>query len=270
MEPIEDQQLSAVDEGRYELKLEASPRWVRVTFADELIADSKRVKLQHETGHLPVYYFPRDDVRTDLLEQSSRIDESPHKGPATVWSVRVKDRVAEDAAWAYLDPPPEHAELADHIAFYWSKMDRWFEEDEEVFLHPRDPYHRVDVARSSRHVRVELDGVALAETDRPSLLFETSLPTRYYLPKLDVRMDLLQQSDTTTVCPYKGRAIYWDVLINGATHENLVWSYPAPIPECPKIENLLCFFDERVDIVVDGECLERPRSQWSTVISSYG
>jgi uncharacterized protein (DUF427 family) len=142
-------------------------------------------------------------------------------------------------------------------------VDAWFEEDDEVFVHARDPYHRVDVLNSSRHVRVEIDGATVAASRRPRLLFETGLPTRYYLPKADVRMDLLEPTDTTTRCPYKGEAIYWSARIGGQLREDVVWSYPYPIPEIPKIEHLLAFFNERVDLYVDGELQVRPQTPWS-------
>jgi len=132
-----------------------------------------------------------------------------------------------------------------------------------VFRHPRDPYHRVDVLGSSRHVQVRVGGVLIAESRRPRLLFETGLPVRYYLPKLDVRLDLLTPSPTRTRCPYKGEAVYWSVQAAGDVYENIVWSYPAPIPETPKIENLLAFFNEKTDIVVDGVAQERPVTRWS-------
>jgi len=132
-----------------------------------------------------------------------------------------------------------------------------------VFRHPRDPYHRVDVLGSSRHVQVRVGGVLIAERRRPRLLFETGLPVRYHLPKLDVRLDLLTPSPTRTRCPYKGEAVYWSVQAAGDVYENIVWSYPAPIPETPKIENLLAFFNEKTDIVVDGVAQERPVTRWS-------
>ncbi len=132
-----------------------------------------------------------------------------------------------------------------------------------MFRHPRDPYHRVDVLGSSRHVQVRVGGVLIAESRRPRLLFETGLPVRYYLPKLDVRLDLLTPSPTRTRCPYKGEAVYWSVQAAGDVYENIVWSYPAPIPETPKIENLLAFFNEKTDIVVDGVAQERPVTRWS-------
>jgi len=179
------------------------------------------------------------------------------------WIVRVGDQVAENAAWTYLAPPSELAALQGYVSFEWDKMEAWFEEAEEVFAHARDPYHRVDVLTSSRHVRVAIAGTTVAETRRPSLLFETTLPTRYYIPREDVRMDLLEPTPLTTRCPYKGLASYWSVKIGDHRSKNVVWSYPDPIPENPKIKDLLCFYNEWVDLYVDGELQPRPHTPWS-------
>ncbi len=142
-------------------------------------------------------------------------------------------------------------------------MDAWYEEEEEVFVHARDPYKRVDVLPSSRHLRVEIAGETVAETRRPYLLFETSLPTRYYIPQEDARLDLLEPSDLKTPCPYKGIASYWSVKIGDYVAENVVWSYRETISECPKIKDLLCFFNERADIYLDNELQARPQTPWS-------
>ena len=245
------------------LYFEDSPRRVRVMFNGETIVDSRRVKLLHETGHLPVYYFPEEDLRHDLLEESEHTTYCPFKGDASYRSVRVRDRVAENALWRYPEPIESAPLLAGYAAFYWHKMDHWYEEDEEVFVHPRDPYHRVDVLDSSRHVRVLVNGEVVAETDRPKLLFETGLPTRYYIPLEDIQMEMLVPSEKTTQCPYKGIASYWSVEAGGEREEDLVWSYPEPISEAGKIKGLLCFFNERVDLEVDGEEQDRPQTQWS-------
>ena len=241
--------------------IEPSPRWVRAYFGGLAVADSKRVLLAFEPRRLPVYWFPTQDVRMDRLALA-RQDGVLASGTAR-WTLRVGDRVAANAAWSYPDPGPERGALKDHVAFYWSAMDAWYEEDDEVFVHPRDPYHRVDVLHSSRRVRVELEGQVLAESARPRLLFESGLPTRYYLPKQDVRMELLEPSATTTRCPFKGVAVYWSLRQGDALRKDFVWSYPSPIPECAKIENLLCFFDEHVDVFVDGELQPRPVTDWS-------
>jgi uncharacterized protein (DUF427 family) len=152
-------------------------------------------------------------------------------------------------------------EKATFRLFTW--MDAWFEEDDEVYGHPRDPYKRVDVLHSSRHVRVLVAGALVAETRRPSLLFETGLPTRYYVPKADVRMDLLVPTETQTRCPYKGLATYYAVRVAATVVPDVAWCYRHPIPECGKIENLVCFFNERVDLYVDGELPPRPQTRWS-------
>lgn len=241
-----------------------SPRHVRVSFGGETIASSRRVVLLREAGCLPVYYFPPQDVRLDLLEPSAQKSRCPYKGEASHWSVRAGGRVATEAAWSYLDPAPECREIARHFAFRWSRMDAWYEEDEEVFVHPRDPFKRIDVLRSRRHVRVVVGGETVAETRRPSLLFETGHPTRYYLPPEDVRLEFLEPSATRTRCPYKGVASYWSLRVGGSFFEDLVWSYLDPIPECPKIRGLYCFFNERVDaLYVDGELEPRPATRCS-------
>jgi uncharacterized protein (DUF427 family) len=142
-------------------------------------------------------------------------------------------------------------------------MDAWFEEDEEVFTHPRSPYTRVDILPSSRHVRIEIDGVTVAESSSPMLLFETGLPVRYYLPKPHVRLDLLEHTDTRTHCPYKGEAEYWSVRTGDAVHADIVWSYPTPLPESERVAGLVAFYDEKVDVYVDGVRQERPRTHFA-------
>ncbi len=245
------------------LYFENSPRWVRVTFNGETVADSRSVMLLHETGHLPVYYFPEEDVRMDLLEESDHTTYCPFKGDASYWSVRVGDRVAENAVWSYLKPIDPAPPLAGYLAFYWRMMDAWYEESEQVFVHPRDPYHRVDILDSDRHVKVSVNGEVVAETDRPKILFETGLPPRYYMAPEDVREEVLLPSEKHTQCPYKGVASYWSVEAGGERVEDLVWYYPEPLPATGKIKDHLCFFNEKVDLEVDGEKQGRPQTQWS-------
>ncbi len=260
---FEDVVIPGVARPGVEIRVEPSPRWVRVRFGGEFVADSKHAQLLLAPGRLPVYYFPASDARIAVLVPSER-RAADERGERSFWHVEVGDRRAEDAAWSFTSPAEDYEPLRDHVAFYWSVMDAWFEEDEEVFAHPRDPYHRVDVCQSSRHVRVGLGGQTAAETHRPRLLFETGLPTRYYIPKLDVRMDLLGPTATRSRCPYKGEAGYWSAQVGGRVYKDIVWSYPLPIPECPRIENHLCFFNERVDaIYLDGELQPVPDSPWS-------
>lgn len=249
--------------GPHRVEVEPSPRWVRVTFNGQTIADSKRVLLLRESKHLPAYYFPAQDVRMDFLVPSERRTSCPYKGEASYWTIRVGDRTAEDAVWSYQDPLPERRDIAGYLAFYWDRVDAWYEEEEQIFAHPRDPYHRVDVLESSRHVRVVYAGETIAETRRPMLLFETGLPTRYYLPPEDVRMDLLQPTDLHTRCPYKGEASYWRATIGDGERE-IAWCYPEPLAECPKLKGRVAFYNERVDaLYVDGEQEARPATKWS-------
>jgi uncharacterized protein (DUF427 family) len=243
---------------------EDSRRRVRVVFGGVTIADSRRVMLLHEYGRLPVFYFPVEDVRMDLMEATEHSTHSPLKGDASYWTIRVGDRISENAAWSYLNPLPEGPPIKGYMAFYWNHMDAWHEEDEQVFAHARDPYKRVDILPSSRHVRVVLGGVTIANTCHPRLLLETGLPTRYYVPEQDIRMDLLEPTETTTRCPYKGQASYWSARVNDRVFKDIVWSYRDPLPACSPIENLLCFFNERVDaIYVDGELIAVPKTPWS-------
>lgn len=245
------------------VRLEPCPRRIRVFFGGETVADTTQAVYLFEKGHLPVYYIPLPDIRQDLLRQTGHHTTCPYKGEATYYSVVAGGRTAENAVWAYPEPIEAVGELAGYAAFYWDKADAWFEEDDEVFVHPRDPYHRVDVLNSSRHVQVVVGGTVVADSRRPRLLFETGLPVRYYLPKLDVRQDLLVPSPSRTRCPYKGEAVYWSVEAGGERLDDGAWGYPAPLPEIPKIENLVCFYNEKVDIIVDGTVQERPVTKWS-------
>jgi uncharacterized protein (DUF427 family) len=244
-----------------------SPRHVRVFFGGAIIADTKRVKLVREPNILPAYYFPKEDVYADLLVPSARHTRCPYKGEASYWSIRAGNKSAENAAWSYQQPLPGAAAIKDHVAFEWNKMDKWMEEEEQLYVHPRDPYKRVDALPSSRHVRVVIDGLTVAETRRPHLVFETNHPVRYYIPQDDVRTDLLVPSATTSRCPYKGPASYWSVRIGDEQFADLVWGYMETIPECPKIKGLLCFFHERgCDIYVDGELVPPPQTKWARTL----
>jgi uncharacterized protein (DUF427 family) len=242
---------------------EDSPRRIRAVFAGETVVDSRHAKLLHEQVHLPVLYFPEDEIRMDLLEETDHSTHCPFKGEASYWSVRVGERVAENAAWSYPDPIEGAPPLRGYLAFYWHALDEWFEEDEPAIVHVRDPYHRVDVLDTSRHVRVSVNGELVAESHRARVIFETGLPPRWYIPPEDVRMELLVSSDKQTGCAYKGFASYWSVRAGGETEEDLVWFYPQPRREAERVAGYLAFFNERVDLELDGELQERPETQWS-------
>jgi uncharacterized protein (DUF427 family) len=250
--------VEAPDRGRL-LYIEDSPRRVRGYLGDELVVDSRRVKLLHEHAHLPVWYFPLDDLRQELLEPTDHHTHCPKKGDASYHSVRVGDRVAENAVWYYPEPIEGAEGIGGHAAFYFGSLDRWLEEDEEVFVHPRDPYHRVDVLPTSRSVRISFDGEVLAESSRTKVLFETGLPPRYYVPREDVRGELTANEGVTTRCPYKGIASYHDA----EGQEALAWEYRDPIPVVAELAGHVCFFGERADIEVDGELQELPSTPWS-------
>ena len=242
---------------------EPTPRWIRVRLGDELVADSRRALLHITYGpgalprsFLPTYYVPVEDVRPGVL-----VDDELDDSGTTTWTVAAGGRRVERGAWMHRSPPSPLEQLAGMVTFSWRGLD-WFEEDEPLMAHARDPHKRVDVAPSSRQVRVELDGRLLAESARPTLLFETTLPVRFYLPREDVVAELLPTS-THSICPYKGVASWWSVRVGDRVVEDLVWSYPNPIPENPRIAGLMCFFNEKVDLVVDGETQERPVTPWS-------
>jgi uncharacterized protein (DUF427 family) len=231
-----------------------SPRWLRVRFEETWLASSKRMKLLRQHGFLPVYYFPAEDVRRDLLVPSDHVTESPYKGTARYWDVVVGERVAPAAAWSYPDPKPGSPDTRGYFSFDWHSMDAWYEEGERIYVHARDPYLRTDALPSRRRVQVEVAGTPLADTERPVLLFETGFVTRYYVPPADVRMDLLEPSETFTLCPYKGRAGYYNLKTSQGVVEDVAWQYRDPLPDVGAVADHLCFWNERDDtvILVDG------------------
>lgn len=241
------------------VRLEPTAKRVRCVLGGIAIADSTHTMLCFEAGRLPVYYFPAPDVRGELLAANGRSYSSPLKGRARYYDVVTAGATAPDAAWEYDDALPGGEPGTRYIAFHWALMDGWFEEDEEVYVHPRDPYHRIDVRRSSRHVQVAVNGIVIADSPRPRMLFETGLPPRYYLPSSDVRLDLLQPSTTRTGCAYKGFTTqYWS--FDG---RDVAWTYAEPAPEVSGIAGLIGFFNERVDLTVDGRLQPRPVTPWS-------
>lgn len=245
---------------RKRIRTEPGNKRVRVYLGGRVVADTTQPLLVWEKPYYPVYYFPVQDVAADLTE-SGPGRRSPSRGDAIVYHVTIGDNVAEGAAYRHLDSPIE--EIRDHVAFDWASMDSWFEEDEEVFVHARNPYTRVDILPSSRRIEVVVDGVTVADSRASRMLFETGLPVRYYIPKTDVRMDLLEATDLHTSCPYKGTASYYDVVIDGNRHESIVWWYPQTTAESQRIAGLVAFYNERLDILVDGEKLERPHTMFS-------
>ena len=245
------------------LYLHPQPRRLRAVFAGETVLDTLRPQLLHETAILPRYYVPAEDVRWQLFELTEHTTHCPFKGDARDWTLRVGDRVAENLVWNYPEPIEGAPAFADLVSFYWEPLDHWYEEDEEVFVHPRDPFHRIDVLPTSRHVRVSLDGTELADTTRARVLHETGLPARWYIPREDVHVDAVQPVlGLKTTCPYKGTTSgYW----SAGDAEAVAWTYAEALPEVAPIAGHIAFFNERVEIEVDGVVQERgPETQWST------
>ncbi|MFE3657395.1 DUF427 domain-containing protein [Streptomyces sp. NPDC059165] len=236
---------------------EPSERWVRGVKEGVTVVDSRRPLLVWEPGRpVPLYAFPTGDVRMDLLRRTVRPASGRHAGSTVFYDLEAGESVVPAAAWTY---PGE--ELGGHVSFEWfgrNALDHWYEEEEEVFVHPRDPHKRVDALPSTRHVRVEIDGTVVADTHSPVLLFETDLPVRYYVPRVDVRLDLLTPVRMHTRCPYKGVAgEYWS-WPGGGTRRDIAWSYPDPLPAVGVIKDRVAFYNESVDITVDGERQQRP------------
>jgi uncharacterized protein (DUF427 family) len=245
---------------RGRVRVERGRKRVRAYLGGTLVADTLTPWLVWELPYYPTYYLPRADVAAELIE-TGRTEHSPSRGTGHVHDLKAGAAVAEAAAVVFPESPLP--ELRDLVRIRWDAMDDWLEEDEIVYTHPRDPYTRVDILDSSRRVQVLVDGVEVADSDQPRILFETGLPPRYYLPFAHVRTDLLRPSASVSHCPYKGQASYWSVEVAGTLHRDLVWTYRTPRPESTKIAGMLSFYNEKVDLLVDGVPQDRPRTHFS-------
>jgi uncharacterized protein (DUF427 family) len=242
-------------------QVELVPRRIRAVLAGETIVDTTEARYVWEWGGFPQYYIPLADIRSDVLVDEDGTEETP-RGDVKLFGLRVGDVHRPKAAKVLGAAKIEG--LDDTVRFEWSAFEAWFEEDEQVFVHPRNPYTRVDTLRSSRTVRIESHAVVLAETSSPVLCFETGLPTRYYLNRTDVDFTKLVPSDTVTSCPYKGTTTgYWSAIVEGRTHPDVAWSYDFPTREVAPIAGLIAFYNEKVDIFVDRERLHRPETRLS-------
>jgi uncharacterized protein (DUF427 family) len=237
-------------EQRGRVRAEAAAKRVRAFLGGEAVADTTRPLLVWEVPYYPTYYVPADDVRAELVP-TGETTHSPSKGDGEVLTVRTSTAEAAAAAVRFADSPIP--EIRDHVRLDWQAMDAWFEEDEQVFTHPRSPYTRVDILPSSREVVVKLGDAEVARTTHAHALFETGLPTRWYVPRVDVRMDLLTPSQTVTHCPYKGRAVHFAARTGDDVTPDVAWSYPTPLPESERIAGLVSFYDDKVTVTVEGE-----------------
>ena len=232
-----------------DIRAERTHKRVRAFLGGSLVADSTEAWMVWEVPSYPAYYVPRRDVAAHL-QPTGATEAGPGGMPGTVHDVVAGHAVAKGAACTFQDASLPL--LRDLVRLQFAAMDQWLEEDELVFVHPRDPYTRVDILASSRRVEVAVAGVLVAESDQPRILFETGLPPRYYLPFPHLRGEYLRRSDTVTRCPYKGTAHYWSVEVEGVLHEDCAWYYDAPLPESQRIAGLVCFYQEKADVTVDG------------------
>ena len=245
----------------YRLKLLPCAKRVRVKFGGEWIIDSTGATLMLEGKYVPVYYFPWQDLNAEFAEKTAHRSHCPFKGEASYWTLKAGGKTAENAVWGYQTPYDEMHQLGGLVALYWQEMDGWYEEDEEVFGHARDPHLRLDILPSGRPVRVEIGGITVAESSRARFLFETGAAVRHYVPKQDVRMDLLVPSERRTRCPYKGEAQYFSFSSGADAIADVAWSYASPLPEASSIADYICFHKRHADaIYVDGVRQEAPSS----------
>ena len=236
--------------------VEANPRRIRAYLGGQLVIDTTRAHYVWEWAKYPQYYIPAADVRQEFVTASEG-DEATSRGPATKHGLKVGDEERTGALHWLHESPIEG--ISDSIRFEWPALDSWFEENEQVFVHPRDPYTRVDALRGSRTVRVEFKGQVLAESAAPVLVFETGLPTRYYFDRADVDFTHLVSSDTVTSCPYKGNTSgYWSVESGGRVHPDLAWTYDFPTVALAPIAGLIAFYNEKTDLFIDGQDVPRP------------
>jgi uncharacterized protein (DUF427 family) len=266
-----------------QLRHEPTAKRVRATLGGATVVDSTRAALVWEPRRIvPSYAVPAADIHAELVPVAARAGDggaeadgvllpdvfarpvldpsvpfTAHTADGEAVDVRAGGRSRPGAGMRLTDP-----DLAGYVVLDFRAFDGWSEEDEPIVAHPRDPFHRIDVLASSRHVRVEADGQVLAESSRPMLLFETMLPTRYYLPPEDVAAELVP-SDTQTYCAYKGRASYLSASAGGRLIPDLAWTYREPLADALRVGGLIAFFNERVDVVLDGRRGERPITPWS-------
>jgi uncharacterized protein (DUF427 family) len=259
-----------------ELRHEPIEKRIRATLGEDTVVDTTRALLVWEPKRVvPSYAVPVEDVAGEVVDANGDAagaegePEAPHLGrrpvydPSIPFSVHTAEgRRAVVRAGGDREADgfrPADPDLERYVILDFDDFDAWYEEDERNFSHPRSPFHRIDILHSSRHVRIEHDGETLAESTRPCLLFETWLPVRYYLPREDVRMDLLEPSARRTWCAYKGEASYWSL----PDAENLAWTYEQPLREAAEVTDRIAFFNEHVDVVLDETPLERPVTPWS-------
>ena len=247
-----------------DVRVETNPKWIRGFVGDQLVVDSTDTLFVWEVPYYPQWYFPRDAFSVEL-RRNGRTHSTDSMGDAALFDLVLADgdggRVLADAAWIFEDSPVEA--IRDRVRVDFPALDRWMEEEVEAIVHPRSPYARVDILPTSRRVQISVHGVVVASTERASILFETGLPPRYYFPIDDVVDGVLSDSDASSACPYKGVARYWDVTVGDSIHRDLVWGYDDPLPESAAVKDLVCFYNEKVEIEIDGQAVKPQHSKFS-------
>ncbi|WP_328615358.1 DUF427 domain-containing protein [Amycolatopsis sp. NBC_00355] len=222
-------------------------RRMRVRFGGQWVADSEDVVLLHEPNRYPVAYFPREDVAEGVLGTETRTTTHRDLGPAAWFTVRAGEREAPRAAWQYTGLPDHAGVLRDRVAFAWRAMDAFYEEDERILGHAADPYHRVDIRQTSRHLVVRDGDRVIADTRRPVVLYESGFAPRWYVPREDIDQTTLTPVEGRTFCPYKGLAGYFDI----GSRKRAAWSYPEAWPEVARVSGFVSFEPDLVDVWLD-------------------
>lgn len=222
-------------------------RRMRVRFNGEWIADSEAVVLLHEPGHYPVAFFPITDVRPGVLVAEDRTTQHRELGDTAWFTVTLGDREARRGAWQYAAPPEYAGELSDRVGFAWRAIDEFYEEDERILGHAADPYHRIDIRRTSRHLVVREGERVVADSTHPVVLYESGFASRWYVPREDVDASALSPTDDQTFCPYKGLASYYTI----GERAGAAWSYPQAWSEVARIADHVSFEPDKVDVYLD-------------------
>jgi uncharacterized protein (DUF427 family) len=265
-----------------QLRHEPTGKRIRAVLGGGTVVDTTEALLVWEPRRIvPSYAVPDGDVTAELDvagraaadaagtvgSRMPELSSRPVLDPSVPFAVHTAEGRPVDLSAGGQNRPgagfyPADPDLAGYVVLDFAAFEAWYEEDELTVAHPRDPFHRIDVLPSSRQVLVELDGHVLAQSSRPTLLFETMLPARYYLPPGDIRTELTP-SGTRTYCAYKGQASYWSAAVGDRVVPDIAWTYQQPRHDAALVHGLIAFFNERLDVIVDGERLERPITPWS-------
>ena len=239
-----------INDNNHRVFLETCNKRIRLKFNKTFVVDSLRSRLLFEDGHIPMYYFPKDDIETKYFSKTDLITNCPYKGDATYWTLEINGRKVINAAWSYEQPLYSQEQLKGLLAFYWKSIDNWYEEEEEIFSHPKDPYVRLDAIKSNRKIRIFFDELLIAESNNSTILFQTGLPPQYYFLKNDIIPEL-KLADIKSRCAYRGIADHFSININNKFLENIAMSFKRPPSEMTGIKDLICFDHNKINIVAN-------------------